>query len=52
MAYMCFNLAAAHGDEDAQQGKGVVQVNMTPADISKAQILSRECLAKVYKNCR
>ena len=52
MAYMWWNLAAAQGDEDAKKNKGIVQEKMTPADISKAQTLSRECLAKDYKDCR
>ena len=51
MAYMWFNLAAAQGEDLAKKNKGIVQKRMTPADISKAQTLSRECLAKDYKNC-
>ena len=50
-AYMWFNLAAAQENESAETLKGVVQLRMTPADISKAQKLSRECLAKDYKDC-
>ena len=50
-AYMWFNLAAAQENESAVTLKGVVQLRMTPADISKAQKLSRECLAKDYKDC-
>jgi hypothetical protein len=48
---MWLNLAAAQGDEKAKEVKGIVQEGMTPADISNAQTLSRECLAKDYKNC-
>lgn len=51
MAYMWINLAAAQGAEDAKKNKGIVQESMTPVDISKAQTLSRECLASDYKNC-
>ena len=51
MAYMWWNLAAAQDIESAKTNKGIVQDKMTPADISKAQTLSRECLAKDYKNC-
>ena len=51
MAYMWWNLAAAQGHESAKKNKDIVQERMTPADISKAQTLSRECLAKNYKNC-
>ena len=51
MAYMWWNLAAAQGRDDAKENKGMLQDMMTPADISKAQTLSRECLAKDYKDC-
>ena len=51
MAYMWFELAAALGDEDAKTNKGILQEQMTPAQIAEAQTLSRECLAKDYKNC-
>ena len=51
MAYMWWNLAAAQGDENAKKNKGKLQDKMTPADISNAQTLSRECLAKDYKDC-
>ena len=51
LAYMWWNLAAAQGDERAKENKGKLQGMMTPADISKAQKLSRECLAKDYKDC-
>ena len=51
MAYMWLNLAAAQGKESAKTNKGIVQDEMTSADISKAQTLSRECLVKDYKDC-
>ena len=51
MAYMWWNLGAAQGFENAKKDKDIVQKRMTPADISKAQTLSRECLAKDYKDC-
>jgi TPR repeat protein len=50
-AYMWFNLAAAQGTELARTKKGIMEDKMTPADISKAQTLSRECSAKDYKDC-
>ena len=50
-AYMWINLAAAQGHEYAKTLKDRIKDGMTPADISKAQALSRECLAKSYKNC-
>ncbi|MDB4576358.1 hypothetical protein N9091_01430 [bacterium] len=51
MAYMWWNLAAAQGDGGAKDNKKRLSELMTPEDISKAQKLSRECLAKNYKNC-
>jgi TPR repeat protein len=50
-AYMWLNLAAALGHENAKKGKEIVAERMTREDISKAQALSRECLAQDYKNC-
>jgi TPR repeat protein len=50
-AYMWFNLAAAQGDADAQTNKSFASKHMTPADISRAQRLSSECLARNYKGC-
>jgi uncharacterized protein len=51
IAYMWFNLAAAKGSESAKSGKDKIAKEMTAADISKAQVLSRECLAQNYQNC-
>ena len=51
MAYMWWNLAAAQGDENAKENKGKLQDSMTSAQIEEAQTLSRECLAKDYKDC-
>ena len=51
MAYMWANLAAAQGSEIAKENKGIYQKIMTPAQIAEAQTLSRECLAKDYKDC-
>ena len=51
MAYVWWNLAAAQGNETARKFKGRAKDKMTPAQIAEAQTLSRECLAKNYKNC-
>ena len=51
MAYMWENMAAAQGDDDAKENRDSLKGRMTPAQVSKAQTLSRECLAKDYKNC-
>jgi len=51
IAYMWLNLSAGQGDEFAKDGKNIIVEVMTSAEISKAQALSRECLAQNYKNC-
>jgi hypothetical protein len=51
IAYMWFNLAEAQGFENAKGEKDTLTEEMTAADVSKAQVLSRECLAQNYKNC-
>jgi uncharacterized protein len=50
-AHMWFNLSASIGHENAIKGRDIVANLMTPADISAAQKLARECAAKNYKGC-
>jgi TPR repeat protein len=50
-AHMWFNIAASSGDEDASKNRDSVAKRMTPADISTAQKLARECVRKKYKGC-
>ena len=50
-AHMWFNIVASAGDEDATKNRDIVAGVMTPSDISKAQQLARECVAKDYKGC-
>ena len=55
-AYMWFNLAAAQGNKLAQpknaiDAKALIAPEMTSAQISQTQRLSRECLAKNYQRC-
>ena len=50
-AYMWFNLAAAQGDKDASKNRDIAAKKLTAADLGTAQRLSRECLARNYKNC-
>ena len=45
-AYAWFNIAAANGDEYAKRNKLIVTKKMTPAQIAKAQELSREMIKK------
>ena len=54
-AHMWWNIAAseelASGMELARREFVKIQMDMTPAEVSKAQQLARECIAKQYKDC-
>ena len=50
-SHMWFNIAASSGDEDAVKNRDIVAKRLTPADISAAQKLARECVRKKYKGC-
>jgi TPR repeat protein len=50
-AHMWWNLAASNGNENGGELRDIVAKNMTPADISAAQDLARECVGKNYKGC-
>ena len=51
-AHMWWNIAASSGDTDNALGnRDKVAGMMTPADISTAQKLARECVRKEYKGC-
>jgi TPR repeat protein len=50
-AHMWWNIAAANGNEDGGELRDFVAERMTPADISVAQRLARECVRKNYKGC-
>ena len=45
-AHMWFNLAAAHGYENASKHRDDLAKKMTPADIPKAQALAGEWMEK------
>jgi len=51
IAHMWENLAAAQGNKPAAKNREITAKKMTPADLSIAQRLARECLARNYKNC-
>ena len=42
MTHMYWNIAAAGGDKKAKKGRGMVETQMTPSQIEKAQDLARE----------
>ncbi|HJM83237.1 MAG TPA: tetratricopeptide repeat protein [Nitrospinota bacterium] len=50
-AYMWVNIAVSSGDKNAAKNRDMVAKKMTPAEISAAQKLTRECVRKQYKGC-
>ena len=50
-AHMWLNIAASSGNKKASENRDIVAKRMTPADISAAQNLARECVRKKYKGC-
>ena len=50
-AYMWLNIAASNGNEDGGKLRDELAKHMTPADISAAKDLARECVRKEYKGC-
>ena len=50
-AHMWSNLAAANGSPKSSGLRDFIAKRMTTADISTAQKLARECIAKNYKGC-
>jgi hypothetical protein len=51
LAHMWWNIAASQGVEEAKKNRAIVEKTMTPADISNAQKLARECVKKKYEGC-
>ena len=50
-AHMWANISASNGYEGAIKLRDLLEQEMTSADISEAQKLARECVAKNYKGC-
>ena len=50
-AYMWFDIAASQGSKFALEFRDHIQIEMTPAEVSKAKELARQCLAKNFKDC-
>jgi hypothetical protein len=44
-------IARANGNDLAGEGINIITQYMTPADISKAQDMARQCLASNYQDC-
>ena len=51
MAHMWYNIGAANGNEFGGTNRGNIAEGMTPADISKAQAMARECMSSGYTKC-
>ena len=51
MAHMWHNISAANGDLVASPMRDIISIGMTPADISKAQTMARECMNSGYTKC-
>ncbi len=50
-AHMWFNVVASNRSESAGELRDLVAKRMSPAEISAAQDLARECIRKKYKGC-
>ena len=50
-AHMWTNISASNGDEDGVKARDIIAKEMSSTDISQAQKLARECVAKNYKDC-
>jgi TPR repeat protein len=50
-AHMWFNIAAANGNALGGENRGKIADQMTPADISQAQAMARECMSSGYSDC-
>jgi uncharacterized protein len=50
-AHMWSNIAASNGQKDGAKYRDIIAKLMALGDISKAQDMARECVAKDYKDC-
>jgi hypothetical protein len=50
-AYMWLNISASQGTRIAEVNRDIVESEMTPSQIKKAEELTSECVAKNYKGC-
>jgi len=50
-AHMWWNIASSQGHEAAGRRRDIVEYEMTPSQLEKAQELAQECVAKNYKGC-
>jgi TPR repeat protein len=50
-AHMWYNISAANGDALGGENRELIANEMTPADISQAQAMARECMSSGYSDC-
>jgi len=50
-AHMWYNIGAANGNAIAGDNRDDIAEEMTPADISQAQAMARECMSSGYSDC-
>ena len=51
LAHMWYNVASASGNTRSGEFRDYLLKQMTPADISEAQEMARECMTTNYKKC-
>ena len=50
-AHMWFNIAASAGHEGARIERDEIAAQMQPSDVTRAQTMAGECVAKKYRDC-
>jgi TPR repeat protein len=50
-AHMWYNIGAANGSAPGGENREKIAARMTPADISLAQAMARECMSSGYSDC-
>ena len=50
-AHMWFNLSAAQGYTNAAKQRDLIASRLTNQEMTEAQTLARECLARKYQDC-
>ena len=51
MAHMWYNIGSANSSGNSGINRDIIAKKMTPADISKAQAMARECMNSGYTKC-
>ncbi len=51
LAHMWPNIAGANGNETARESRDNLERELTPAEITRATELARECMASGYESC-